>query len=214
MKVSMQREDVLGVPFYRFYYDEDKVPGILESLQKLEYRDNSTNEIWVGVDDSGEGGSDLYNYPDFADLFAWMQECMAEVAKDLYIPNKLVCNAAWSHRNKQHQFFYDHTHYNTMFSSNYYASGVPEDKTQWFYPNPYFHYTNLYPLGDYTEDKYMLNWMEDTEPGKFIVFPPMIRHRAWANTSPEDRITIAANWFPTGNINASGVSHLKVDVIQ
>ena len=60
----------------------------------------------------------------------------------------------------------------------------------------------------------MLTFKEPTEPGKFLVFPPMIRHRAWPNTSDEDRITIAANWFPTGNINAAGVSHLKLDVIQ
>ena len=206
------REDVLGVPFYRFYYDKNE--EIVEAVKKLNYKPNNTNHIWEGVHDDGVGGSDLYNYEGFGDLFAWLQDCMAEVAEDLKIPNKLVCNAAWSHLNKPHEFFYDHTHYNCMFSSNYYCTGHADDMTQWFYPNPYFHYTNIYPLGDYEEDKYMLTFKEPTEPGKFLVFPPMIRHRAWPNTSDEDRITIAANWFPTGNINAAGVSHLKLDVIQ
>ena len=41
----------------------------------------------------------------------------------------------------------------------------------------------------------------------------MIRHRAEVNTSDEDRITIAANAFPDGFINASGVSHLHVKVL-
>ena len=73
---------------------------------------------------------------------------------------------------------------------------------------------SVYPLGQYSDEKYLLSYTEPTEPGKFIVFPPTIRHRAWPNTSEEDRITIAANWFPTGNLNAAGVSHLRLDVIQ
>ena len=207
-----KRDEMLGIPIYRFYYDDNA--SVLEAVKKLKYRPNNTNHIWTGVLLDGEGGSDLYRYPAFADLFAWMQKCMAEVAKDMGMPNKFVCNAAWSNLNKPGDWFFDHTHYNCMVSSNYYCSGKEEDKTQWFLPNPYFHYTNIYPLGQYTEDKYLLTYTEPTEPGKFIVFPPMIRHRAWPNTSEEDRITIAANWFPTGNLNAAGVSHLKLDVIQ
>ena len=58
-----------------------------------------------------------------------------------------------------------------------------------------------------------LKHQEPTEPGKFIVFPPTIRHRATPNQSEEDRITIAANAFPDGLINATGVSHLNVQVL-
>ena len=207
-----KKDEMLGIPIYRFYYDDNA--SVLEAAKKLKFRPNNTNWIWEGVDDSGDRGSDLYNYSDFADLFAWMQDCMAEVAEDMGMQNKLICNAAWANLNKTHEWFFDHTHYNCMISSNYYCSGLEEDKTQWFHPNPYFHYTNIYPLGEFTEDKYLLTFTEPTEPGKFIVFPPMIRHRAWPNTSEDDRITIAANWFPTGNLNAAGVSHLRLDVIQ
>ena len=99
-------------------------------------------------------------------------------------------------------------------SSNYYASGDYNDVTHWVHPNPWFHYSNIWPCGAWTEEKYNLVHNEPTEPGKFIVFPPAIQHRALPNTSKDDRITIAANWFPTGLINASGVSHLNVKVIQ
>ena len=45
------------------------------------------------------------------------------------------------------------------------------------------------------------------------MFPPTITHRSTPNTSNEDRITIAANAFPTGVINAGGVSRLHVEVL-
>ena len=54
------REDVLGVPFYRFYYDKNE--EIVEAVKKLNYKPNNTNHIWEGVHDDGVGGSDLYNY--------------------------------------------------------------------------------------------------------------------------------------------------------
>ena len=38
----MTKDFVLGVPFYRFYYDENKVDSILQSLKQLKYRRNDT----------------------------------------------------------------------------------------------------------------------------------------------------------------------------
>ena len=38
------REDVLGVPFYRFYYDKNE--EIVEAVKKLNYKPNNTNHIW------------------------------------------------------------------------------------------------------------------------------------------------------------------------
>ena len=128
-----------------------------------------------------------------------------------------VINSAWANLNKRGEYFYPHTHANCFLSSNYYASGSSNDKTVWVIENPYFHGTNIRPCGNwYSEDSektYFLVHEEATEPGKFIVFPPMITHRATPNTSNEDRITIAANAFPTGVINAGGVSRLHVEVL-
>ena len=89
----MTRDCVMGVPFYRFYYDENKIDEVLSNLKKLRYRDNDTNWIWEGVRKDGAGGSDLHTVPCFADLFEWMNECMVEVSKDLNIPNKMVVNS-------------------------------------------------------------------------------------------------------------------------
>ena len=43
----------MGVPFYRFYYDENKIDEVLSNLKKLRYRDNDTNWIWEGVRKDG-----------------------------------------------------------------------------------------------------------------------------------------------------------------
>ena len=64
------------------------------------------------------------------------------------------------------------------------------------------------------ENLYKLVYEEPTVPGRFIVFPPTIMHRSTPNKENCDRITLAANWFPTGLVNSGGVSHLKVKVMQ
>ena len=210
--------EVLGIPFFRFdlgYSNTDKIEEIYRVLKALSYRFNNTNEIWDGVKLDGEGGSDLYNNPDLAYLFDWMQDCMAEVCDRMGIPNKMVCNAAWANLNKKGDWFYDHTHSNCFMSSNYFASGDATSGTKWYYPNPYYDKTNIWPFNSKEwDDKFNLTHEEPTVPGRFIVFPPTIRHKATPNQQDCDRITVAANWFPTGMINSSGVSHLNVSVIQ
>jgi len=210
--------EVLGIPFFRFdlgYSNTDKIEEIYKVLKALPYRFNDTNEIWEGVKLDGVGGSDLYNNPDLAYLFDWMQDCMAEVCDRMGIPNKMVCNAAWANLNNKGDWFYDHTHSNCFMSSNYFASGDATSSTKWYYPNPYYDKTNIWPFDskDY-DDKFNLTHEEPTVPGRFIVFPPTIRHRATPNQKHDARITVAANWFPTGMINSSGVSHLNVNVVQ
>ena len=213
MTDSSSKDHILGIPFWRFYYDESKIRSVYEDLQRLSYRNNQTNYIWSGVNLDGVGGSDLLTLPQFADLHQWMQECMDQVAHDMGMTCKLVCNSSWSHMNGPDQYLYEHTHSNCFISCNYYGSGHAEDKTQWIYPNPYFHQTNLRPCGDWDESKYYLIHEEPTEPGKFIVFPPMIRHKSSPNSSEGARITIGSNWFPTGLINSGHVSHLNIEVL-
>lgn len=213
----MTKDCVMGVPFYRFYYDENKIDEVLWNLKKLPYRDNDTNWIWEGVRKDGAGGSNLHTVPCFAELFEWMSECMVEVSKDLNIPNKMVVNSSWCHLNAPGEFIYDHIHPNCFISSNYYASGKEEDTTVFVTPNPYFHQSNIRPCGDgdkeWTEKTYYLVHEEPTEPGKFLAFPPQIHHYSRPNTDDNVRITIAANWFPTGLINCGDVSHLNIEVL-
>ena len=209
--------EVLGIPFYRFdmgYSRRDKVEEIFKILQALPWRDNDTNKIWEGVKIEGEGGSDLYNHEPLRYLFDWMQDCMAEVCDRMGIPNKMVCNASWANLNKKGDWFYNHKHPNCFLSSNYYVCGTT-GVTKWYHPNPYYDKTNIWPFcSEDWEDTFNLTHEEPTVPGRFIVFPPTILHKATPNEEDCDRITVAANWFPTGNINSSGVSHLNVSVIQ
>ena len=208
------KDTFLGIPFYRFYFPGD-IKGIEEACKTLNYRPNGSNMIWDGVIENGYGGSDLHRHPhpELINLFVWIDQCLDEVAKDMGMDNRLKINSAWSHLNRPGQFFYDHTHANCFVSSNYYVSGLEQDKTKWFLPNPYFDKTNIWPWGEWDEDKFFLTHEESTEPGKYVVFPPMIRHRAAPNSAAYDRITIAANAFPDGYINSSGVSHLDIKVL-
>ena len=214
------KDSVLGVTFYRFYYDESKVDAIYQSVRQLKYRENDTNWLWDGVKEDGIGGSDLYELPEFAELFSWMQGCMDRVAQDMRVSRtcRLSCCSAWCNLNKPGEFLYDHVHPNTFIASNFYTSGHSKDATVYVEKNPYFHSTNVRPCGDgdkfWLEDTYYIVHKEPTEPGKFVVFPPLIRHYSEPNSSKEDRITIAANWFPTGLMNAGNVSHLNVEVLK
>ena len=146
-----------------------------------------------------------------------MDKCLEEVAKDMRLTSKLVICTAWSNLNTPGDYFYPHTHANCFVGCNYYASGHSNDKTVWMTENPYFHGTNIRQCGNwYDEDAqktYFLVHEEPTEPGKFVVFPPMVIHHATPNTSKEDRITISANAFPTGIINAGSASRLHVEVL-
>ena len=215
------KDSILGIPFYRFYYDKEKMPSVLNELGKLEFRPNggeypnNSNWIWNGVSEDGNG-SNLHELPAFSEFFAWIQECLDEVASDMGMTCKLKINSAWAHLNRPGDHFYEHTHANTFISSNYYASGHAADKTIWLFPNPYFHATNIYPCGPMIageEDKYFITHEEPTEPGKYLVFPPTIVHRAQPNTSNEDRVTIACDAFPNGLINQGYTSRMKVQVL-
>jgi len=209
------KQEVLGIPFFKFDINPDRIEETRKILAALPWRMNDTNLMWKGVHhDQTPGGSDLYNNPDLAYLFDWMQDCMAEVCDEMGIPNKLVCNAAWANLNKKGDWFYDHTHSNCFMSSNYFVSGN-SGTTKWYYPNPYYDKSNIWPFNSKDwDDKFNLTHEESTVPGRYMVFPPTIRHRATPNHSTCDRITVAANWFPTGIINSSGVSHLNIQVIQ
>ena len=208
------KQEVLGIPFFKFDINPDKIEEIAKILTLLPWRENDTNLIWEGVSLDGQGGSDLYKNPDLAYLFDWMQDCMAEVCDEMCIPNKLVCNAAWANLNKKGDWFYDHTHSNCFMSSNYFVSGN-SGTTKWYYPNPYYDKSNIWPFNSKDwDDKFNLTHEEPTVPGRYMVFPPTIRHRATPNNGTCDRITVAANWFPTGIINSSCVSHLNIQVIQ
>ena len=208
------KQEVLGIPFFKFDINPDKIEEIAKILTLLPWREIDTNLIWEGVSLDGQGGIDLYKNPDLAYLFDWMQDCMAEVCDEMGIPNKLVCNAAWANLNKKGDWFYDHTHSNCFMSSNYFVSGN-SGTTKWYYPNPYYDKSNIWPFNSKDwDDKFNLTHEEPTVPGRYMVFPPTIRHRATPNNGTCDRITVAANWFPTGIINSSGVSHLNIQVIQ
>ena len=206
------KDTFLGIPFYRFYYPGD-VEYVADEMSKLEWIRNDTNYIWGGIKQDARG-QDMHTLPQFKDLFDWINQCLEEVRQDV-APHaeKMTLVSSWANKNDPGDYFFDHTHPNCFLSSNYYASGHSEDKTVWLYPNPYYSATNMSPFGDYTDFKYHLTHEEPTEPGKFIVFPPTIRHYAQPNTSNMPRMTIAANAFPSGLIESGGVSRMKVEVL-
>ena len=205
------KDSFLGIPFYRFYYtgDTDKVAA---DLAELDWSRNDSNWIWAKVDGRAQGPN-LHDEPQFADLFAWMNECLEEVRQDI-APNatELKFCSSWANKNDPGDHFFDHTHPNCFLSSNYYASGHKQDKTVWLLPNPWYTNTNISPFGDYTDTKYHILHEEPTEVGKFVCFPPTIRHYAQPNTTERPRMTIAANAFPSGLIESGGVSRLRLAV--
>ena len=211
------KDHFLGIPFYRFYYKRPK--EIFDLARRLKFNPtNTTNCIWEGVKDDGLSGSDLHKLPAFGNFFEWVQECLDEVATDLKMTTPLRANAAWAHLNRPGEHLYLHNHNNCFVSSNYYVSGSSEDHTVWYYPNPYYEKTNMYPGGEILNEeeediKYSLVHKEPTEPGKYIVFPPTIPHKSECNSSSGDRITLAADAFPTGLVNRGGTSRLMVNVL-
>ena len=56
---SSSKDHILGVPFWRFYYDESKVDAIYQSVRQLKYRENDTNWLWDGVKEDGVSGKTL-----------------------------------------------------------------------------------------------------------------------------------------------------------
>ena len=206
------KDYMLGIPFYRFYYD--KVDEIHEEFKKLNWKRQESNYIWAGVEDDGYSGSDLHKLPQMQEFFGWIHECLGKVSEDMGMQNKLKVNSAWANLNKPGDKFHLHNHSNCFVSSNYYVSGIPKDKTVWYKPNPYFESSNIYPCGDYDESpKYELVHEEATEPGKYIVFHPTIIHESQPNSSIHDRITMACDAFPDGLSNKGATSRLNIKIL-
>jgi len=212
----MNKENILGFPFYRFYYEKNKIDFISEELEKLSYRPNPNNMIWTGVTMDGKG-KNLHDLPQFKDIFKWFHNCLNEVKKDLKLTcDKLTIVSSWSNIAHPGQSFHGHKHPNCFISSNYYAKGSKNDKTVWQIPNPYFDNSNIHPFGmsGDKEELYYLKHYESTEPGKFVVFPPSIFHYATKNTTNTNRVTIAANAYPEGLITCGNVSKMKIKIIK
>lgn len=207
------KDTFLGIPFYRYYYDREKLKEVQYHIKNLNYRRNNgdANYIWDGVKE--DGGCYLHKLNCFEDLFLWFQECLDEVANDMKIKSKLIIHSSWANKNKPGDYFHEHIHRNAFISSNFYVTGHSKDKTIWYHPNPYFHSSNIYPCG-LERENYFLIHEEETEPGKYVVFPPTIPHRAQINTANYDRITIACDIFPTGIISNGYTSHLNLNVIN
>ena len=153
------KDTFLGIPIYRFYYPGDR-DAVHEECKRLTYRHNGGNRIWDRVFLDGEGGSDLHTFPQFEDLFTWIDECLAEVARDIGMPNQLKINSSWANLNRKGDYFYDHTHANCFASSNYYVNGGPETVTEWYLPNPWYSKSNIWPWGEWTEEKFFLKHEE------------------------------------------------------
>ena len=200
----MNKDNILGIPIYKFYYSTEKIEQVKEEVFKLKWIKNPQNWMWSEI----HNGRNLHNLPQFYELFNWIEQCLDEVKKDL----KLSCNSlkivsSWANLNEKGQSFHDHVHPNCFISSNYYVCGDRETHTVWHVKNPYFA-NNIYPLNDDIE----IYHYEPTEPGKFIVFPPHIYHYSTKNTSDKKRVTIAANIFPDGLISYGGVSKMKINI--
>ena len=206
----------LGFPIYRFYYDKNKIDEVYQELLKLEYNENPSNMMWSGMKEDGTG-INLHSLPQFKEIFLWFHDCLKEVKKDM----KLTCDqlkivSSWANLNKTNQSVHPHHHPNCFISSNYYASGIPNDKTVFYVENPYFKTSNLQPISSEDVDKggLCLKHEEATEPGKYVIFPASTLHYATPNTDQEPRVTITANIYPSGMISCGGVSNLKIKVIN
>tara|TARA_R110000744_G_scaffold348198_1_gene453758 strand:- start:1296 stop:1940 length:645 start_codon:yes stop_codon:yes gene_type:complete len=205
-----KKTEVLGIPFYRFYYTKSKIDKIKKIIESQPFTKNTKNYIWAYTKDEGMQKM-LHDLPELKSFFGWVHECLQEVAKDLKLTVPLEVNSSWCNMNGKGDSFHGHTHPNAFVSSNYYVSGWKKDHTVWHLLNPYFG-NNIFPLSqkDYSNEEYDLKHLEPTEPGKYIVFPPKIFHYAQPNTKDETRYTIAANAFPNGLISCGGTNELNL----
>jgi uncharacterized protein (TIGR02466 family) len=200
----MNKESILGIPIYRFYYPNEKLEQIKQEVFKLTWIRNPQNWMWSKTKED----ENIHELPQFQELFDWFDECLVEVKEDL----KLTCDSlkivsSWANLNERGQSFHDHIHPNAFMSSNYYVAGGEGTHTVWHMRNPYFD-NNIYPLQTDTD----IYHYEPTEPGKFIIFPPHIFHYSTKNISDKKRVTIAANIFPEGTISYGGVSRMKITI--
>ena len=75
-----EKISALGFPFYKFYYDKNKISKVYEELLNLEYYENANNMMWSGMKENGTGDN-LHSLPQFKDLFLWFAQCLDEVKK-------------------------------------------------------------------------------------------------------------------------------------
>ena len=200
----MNKENILGIPIYRFYYPSEKLDYIKQEVFKLTWIKNPQNWMWSKTEEN----KNLHQLPQFHELFEWFHECLIEVKEDL----KLTCDSlkvvsSWANLNERGQSFHDHIHPNAFMSSNYYVSGGEDTYTVWHMRNPYFD-NNIYPLESDTD----IYHYEPTEAGKFMIFPPHIFHYSTKNFLDKKRVTIAANIFPEGTISYGGVSRMRIEI--
>lgn len=182
--------DAYTIPFYEFNCPEDLVDRMIEYVKTLDYRENLSNSVQIGLI------KDL-------ELIDWFNKCLDELSIELFGETdfRLRVIQSWATRCQFTELHQAHTHRNSVFSGILYLSTHSKQGSTFFHlPSPwhYFEHNKFLNLNHKKPKEHTYDY--PSVKGKMIVFPSNLMHGSRTNIQRSNRYIIGFNSFFEGNL--------------
>ena len=187
-------------PIFSSFIYSDNLDIDNTALEKACYQQEQNGP---GVFSSNEGGwqsTSAYNNTnvDFKELISEIRIRCNQLHKDLgFAENKKQeIGNFWININRDKDSNNPHSHPGAFFSGVYYVKANPRaGAITLMHPVATHAYAIPYGVNSHPTSYNASNWIEESEAGKLIIFPPWVVHYVQPNRSGSDRISIAFNSY-------------------
>ena len=196
---------------YRNKIRKDKLENIKKILSK-KMRRQRTSRVGLNKEHYNRQSEDTFvlDRPELANVRAFIEAKLHEyVTKIFASTDKLVITQSWLNKSKKGESHHEHVHPNSMVSGVWYPA-IHEQL-----PPIQFRSRGQRDVALQTTKYNTFNsatFMLPMKAGEMIIFPSNLSHSVPANQSDEERISLAFNTWPKGNMgDERSLTYLPLD---
>tara|TARA_B100001093_G_scaffold21220_1_gene18966 strand:+ start:428 stop:1063 length:636 start_codon:yes stop_codon:yes gene_type:complete len=193
MKTEYEEKLWFPVRVWEFHSTKSLLKSVNELAEAEEY------QAWNLDGGVGTSFPHLEQRPEWTEMKMWLEQCSNKLLKDNgYLADRMEVTGMWCNRSnaKTGHHHTPHRHVMSYWSSIYYITGGTP--TTFIDPLAQREWAQLHlDGGPYSETRYNYR----PEAGTLLIFPAYLMHGSQPNDRMADRLTLAANFFPFGDIN-------------
>ena len=190
----MNKLEILPTMLYEFEAPDQIHNLICNYLETVDWssKPNRSNEPYFGKTELAY----LNINNDVQDYTNWVTEQVNKVKEvENFCCTTMIPVNMWANQSLLGQWHHRHSHKWSSLSTIYYVSG--EKGQTWFSRITDYHVEEMQLKNDYELD---IIYKHSPKPKTLLVFPSSLQHSVSENTSKVPRLTVSANFLPTGRV--------------
>jgi len=188
----MEIDSLFPVPVGSFQLERELLPGELACAGRQETRENEGNTT--------SRNTTVLDSPELADIRRFITDSLQGFLSKVYNPKHQIAlriTQSWCNYSTQGQFHPRHSHANSFLSGVFYFHADPKTDAIRFFRRDY----QPYKITPQTWN----HWIADScwfvaRPGGLLIFPSSLPHRVEPIKGEHQRISLAFNTFPIGDL--------------